>query len=312
MLPAPPKPERFHPETPPPGFEKKLVTFWQERRTIVPRLQLVHTNAAAGQGTIESSYNWAMRNTWPGAIHGNPSGPDYYTIPTCQIDRDGRGALMLPSNRQSITNAKANSFSLGFETADAGWGTDPYPTGSYFTEPQAESVAVCLAYYAWGHGIPLVYPDTWDGTGTACHTEPFGYPYWTISKGKACPGDRKKEQMRDTVLPRARAILDAWINPPGDDVTDEDIARIAAATAAAVELDDADIARIADAVIAKMPVVEIADAAALKVWRTQINDGTTGTKQNTASMLGWTRRDVSQILEAVSAADDGDTPTSAA
>lgn len=303
---TPAKPVRFHPEDPPPSFEKKLVTFWQSRRIIVPRLQLVHTNAASGQGNIESSYSWAMRNTWPDHIHGNPPGSKYTTIPTCQIDRDGRGALMLPSNRQSITNARANSFSLGFETADRGYNNDPYPAGSTFTDAQAESVAVCFAYYAWGHGIPLVYPDTWDGTGTACHTEPFGYPNWTNSQGKACPGDRKKQQVRNDILPRAREILDAWVNPPGDDdVTDEDIARIAAATAAAVELDDADIARIADAVLAKMPVDEIADAAALKVWRTQIADGPTGIKQNTASMLGWTRRDAAHILDIVDDAISG-------
>jgi hypothetical protein len=196
----PPKPERFDPELPPPGFESKLISFWRDRPKINPRLQLVHTNAASRQGSIESSYNWANQ---PGSGH---------TIPHCQIDRDGRGALMLPSNRKGIANYKAADFSLGFETADTGTLDDP--TISAFTANQAESVAVCLAYYAWGHGIPLGYPTAWDGAGSACHTEPFGYPYWTNSVGKICPGSKKKDQVRNLILPRAREIVAAWTAPP--------------------------------------------------------------------------------------------------
>lgn len=228
---TPAKPDRFDPEVPPPGFEKKLVSFWQERRIISPRLQLVHTNAASRESNVEGAYDWAMRNTEPGFVHGDPPGKNYTTIPTCQIDRDGRGALLLPSNRQTITNAQANSFSLGFETADTGTNADPAISG--FTPAQAESVAVCLAYYAWGHGIPLTYPAAWDGTGSACHTEPFGYDKWTISQGKICPGQKKKAQVRDLILPRARQILAAWTTPPppppppdpGDDdvLTPEDL-----------------------------------------------------------------------------------------
>lgn len=208
---TPAKPSAFHPETPPPGFESKLISFWRDRPIITPRLQLVHTNGASREGNIQASYNWANQ---PGSGH---------TIPHCQIDRDGRGAMMLPSNRKGIANYKAADFSLGFETADTGYLADP--TISAFTDKQAESVAVCLAYYAWGYKFPLAYPRVWDGPGTACHTEPFSYPYWTNSNGKICPGSKKKAQMRDLVLPRAREILTAWLappspppSPPGDDV----------------------------------------------------------------------------------------------
>lgn len=200
MIPA--KPAQFHPEVPPPGFEKKLISFWQARPKITPRLQLIHTNGAPNEGTIESAYNWANQ---PGSDH---------TIPTCQIDRSGRGALLLPSDRKGIANYKAATFSLAFETADRGYLTDPYPTGSYFTDAQAEAVAVACAYYSVLHNIPLTYPATWDGSGTASHTEPFGYPLWTNSAGKPCPGDRKKAQVRDVILPRARAIKAAWTAPP--------------------------------------------------------------------------------------------------
>ncbi|MBA3403982.1 MAG: N-acetylmuramoyl-L-alanine amidase [Gemmatimonadaceae bacterium] len=199
-MPTPPKPDRFHPEIPPPGFEKKLISFWQDRPIITPRMQLVHTNGASREGNIQSSFNWANQ---PGSGH---------TIPHCQIDRDGRGAMMLPSNRRGIANYKAAGFSIAFETADTGYLDDP--SISAFTDKQAESVAVALAYYSWGHKIPLVYPSAWDGTGSACHTEPFAYPYWTNSNGKICPGLKKKAQMRSLILPRAREILGAWLAPP--------------------------------------------------------------------------------------------------
>jgi hypothetical protein len=233
---TPPKPDVFDPETPPPGFEKKLVTFWQERRVITPRLQLVHTNAASGEGSIQSSYNWSMRNTQPGAIHGNPKGATYYTIPHFQIDRDGRGALLLPLNRQSITNARANPFSIGIETADTGTIADP--SISPFTPEQAESVALAFAYASWGFGIPLVYPLAWDGAGTACHTEPFGYPYWTSFQGKTCPGPNKKQQIT-AILVRAREIVAEWITPTTptppaeetDEMTDEQMTELVERTA---------------------------------------------------------------------------------
>ncbi len=221
---TPPKPAQFHPEIPPPGFEKKLISFWQDRPLITPRLQLVHTNGASREGNIQASYNWANR---PGS--GN-------TIPHCQIDRDGRGAMLLPSNRRGIANYKAAGFSLGFETADTGYLADP--SMSAFTDKQAESVAVCLAYYAWGYKIALSYPSAWDGAGSACHTEPFAYPYWTNSNGKICPGAKKKAQMRGLILPRAREILGAWLAPPpapAPTPTQEDDMLVNAATLASVK-----------------------------------------------------------------------------
>jgi hypothetical protein len=189
----------FAPDVPPPGVELKLISFWRDRPKIDPRLQLVHTNAASQEGDIDSAYRWANQ---PGSGH---------TIPHIQFDRDGRAAMFLPSDRKGIANYRAADFSLGFETADTGYLADPGI--SALTLVQAEKVAVACAYYSMLHGIPLLYPDTWDGTGTACHTEPFGYPWWTNAKGKICPGAKKKQQVRELVLPRAREIVAAWTAP---------------------------------------------------------------------------------------------------
>lgn len=205
-------PEEYAPHIPPPGIEVDLLPFWEERRLIVPRLQLIHTNGASVEGTVKSARNYSMHNAQPGYIHGNPKGPKYTTIPHIQFDRDSTACMFIPSNRQSITNARANSFSLGFETADTGYLDDP--AISAFTDGQLETISVACAYYSILHNIPLEYPTAWDGRGTACHTEPFGYPFWTSFNGKICPGAKKKAQVRNLILPRAREIRLEWLTPP--------------------------------------------------------------------------------------------------
>jgi hypothetical protein len=234
----PPRPPTFAFDLAPPGCEVQFVTFWRDRALLDDgraRLQLVHTNAASREGSIESSWNWA---------HAKPG---QNTIPHYQIDRSGRARKMLPSNRRGIANATSTSapgydvygnvrnWSLAYETADTGTLADPGI--SAFTEAQVERVATILAYEsitAGGGdslGIPLSYPSTWHGAGSACHTEPFTNPYWTLYAGKLCPGAKKKQQVRDLILPRAREIAAAWLPLPPeevDEVTEADKLQIIA------------------------------------------------------------------------------------
>lgn len=212
---TPAKPAQFHPEVPPPGFEAKFIDHWQDRPTMTApaRLQLAHTNALPFEGTVDVAFRIA--NRW------NPVDRPEVTIPQFQIDLDGRGAMLLPLDRMGIHSFKVNGWCIGIETADTG--TDADPSISAFSEAQAEQVAVAFAYSAVLYNIPLVYPDTWDGAGTACHTDPFTYPYWTKYEGKFCPGDKKKAQVRDVILPRAIAIRDAWLAPPPPDPGDGDL-----------------------------------------------------------------------------------------
>jgi hypothetical protein len=195
----PPKPERFAANIPPPGVTRNLVAFNNVRVKITPRLQLVHTNGASKEGNIASAKRWAEAN------------PGSNTCPHFQVDRDGSAGMLLELDRKGIGNYKAADWSWVIETADTGYLDDP--TISEFTGKQAETVAIILAYGAVLYKIPLAYPATWDGAGTACHTEPFGYPLWTNAKGKICPGQKKKAQMRDLILPRAREIVAAWTAP---------------------------------------------------------------------------------------------------
>jgi hypothetical protein len=212
----PPKPKGYAADAAPAFVELKLSSYktaggalwWPTRPQISPRLQLVHTNGATGEGSIESAINW-----------GNAK-PYENTHPHYQVDRH-RAAKFVPSDRKGIGNATAlgaqgdygnvSDWSIVIETADEGYPT-PGEAGGFIGD-QVEMIAQILAYESILWHIPLSYPGEWWQPGTACHTEPFGFPYWTIHTGKVCPGYTKKQQMRTVVLPRAREIAAAWTAP---------------------------------------------------------------------------------------------------
>jgi hypothetical protein len=127
---------------------------------------------------------------------------------------DGDAAQFIDINQAQNACYKVNGWAISYETADSGYKTDP--AISAFTEAQLQMLANGVAYCSVLYNIPLTYPSTWDGTGSACHTEPFAYPYWTNSNGKICPGQKKKTQVRDVILPHARKIVSAWTSttPP--------------------------------------------------------------------------------------------------
>jgi len=211
-----PKPAIFDPANAPPGVQLKFISFWQQRDMITPRLLLVHTNAASKEGSIDAAYNWA-----------NQEGSNH-TIPHYQVDRQDNGSgfiarKMLPTNRKGIANQTAPSvegfstygsvqkFSLAIETADLGYPTPGATEG--FTPAQAEMIARIIAYESIVWKFPIALPDSWHGTGVASHTDPYGYPFWTIAQGKVCPGDAKKKQVREQIIPRANAIKAEWTAP---------------------------------------------------------------------------------------------------
>jgi hypothetical protein len=217
--PIPPRPE-FSPFGAPPGVAVDFTAFkafnssgqtisapwWQTRLVIKPRLALVHTNGASKEGNLASQVNWA--NSSPNNTH------PHFAVNAPQPTK------FVPSDRKGIGNYRVSDWSIVIETADAGWPT-PGNAGGFLYD-HAEIVARILAYESivadlLGSSMPLQYPGRWDGAGVGCHTEPFGYPYWTNSSGKACPGATKKAQVRDEILPRARQIRAAWLDQPSED-----------------------------------------------------------------------------------------------
>jgi hypothetical protein len=204
------KPALFRPDTGPVGCEIRFVTFLEDRPRVPNGMRLIlgHTNAAQREGSIASAWNWA---------HAKPNSN---TCPHYQVDRNGNTRKMLPSNRRAIANATVNSvegahgdvawFSIAIETADSGTLADP--SISAFTPAQIDAMVAIYAYESIVHPqIKLAYPTEWWGAGSAAHTEPFGYPYWTLYNGKICPGNKKKQQIRDIIIPRARELRARWL-----------------------------------------------------------------------------------------------------
>lgn len=217
---VPPRPTQFAANRAPDWCELKLLAYktatagvwWETRPTIRPRLQLVHTNGATKEGSIESSINW-----------GNAA-PYANTHPHYQVDRN-RAAKLVPTDRKGIGNATAlgaqgdhgnvSDWSIVIETSDEGYPA-PGEAGGFIGN-QVEMIAQILAYESILWKIPLRYPAEWWQAGTAGHTDPYGYPYWTIAPGKVCPGYTKKQQLRNVVMPRAREIAAAWTAPPPEE-----------------------------------------------------------------------------------------------
>jgi hypothetical protein len=216
----PPKPAAFTPEGSVPGVEIKNITFLSDRPLlkVSPRLLLVHTNAASVEGTVESAWNHTHAN------------PNENTCPHYQVDRTHNGATrarkMLPTNRRSIANATVKEFegghgdvswfSISIETADLGFPSKANgfkaPGGTIGFDPQqGELIAQIIAYESIVHGFSIETPKEWFGSGVGCHTEPFGFPHWTLFKGKECPGAQKKLDMRTWIMPRANEIKSAWL-----------------------------------------------------------------------------------------------------
>lgn len=230
----PPRPPILAPGLSVPGVEIRFVEFWESRPAMSPRSLFVHTNGARNEGTVDSAWNWS---------HAKPG---KNTLPHYQVDRthDGvtRARKMLPTDRRGIGNGTVTAssdlwptltagqraeiaahghvggWSIVIETADLGWPDavrPDAPGGTVgFDEGQAEMVAQIIAFEALLHGFPIEFPDAYWGSGVASHTEPFGFPFTTTAPGKPCPGAAKKRDMRDLVMPRARAIVEHWRNPP--------------------------------------------------------------------------------------------------
>jgi len=216
----PPKPAAFTPEGSVPGVELRSVEFLADRPLlkVKPRLLLVHTNAASVEGSVDSAWRHSHAD------------PNQNTLPHYQVDRTHNGVTrarkMLPTNRRSIANATVKEhrgehgdvswFSISIETADLGF---PMKENGFkapgetigFDPQQGELVAQIIAYESIVHDLPIATPKEWFGAGVACHTEPFGFPHWTIKKGKTCPGAQKKTDVREWIIPRANEIRRAWV-----------------------------------------------------------------------------------------------------
>lgn len=235
----PPRPPRFTSDAAPLGVEIDLVTFSDTRPAIDTTALHVHTNAASKEGTIES----AKRHIY--------AAPGSNTLPHYQIDRthngitrackfldtslrgigsttvgrttrDSAGRLIWPTltdTQRATIDAHDNvrDHTIVIETADTGYLDDP--TISAFDPGQIEALAQIEAFEAIVHGFPLAMQVNYWDPGIGSHTDPWGFPYTTIHRGKFCPGLKKKTQVRTVVLARAIEIARAWTYTPNPNPT---------------------------------------------------------------------------------------------
>ena len=196
--------------------------WWETRPKIVPRVGIVHTNAARntpGGASLQSQVNFAnggMTRTHPhyclneGSLTGSSTqGPTKF----------------VPTDRRSIANSSPAWFeqqtgevdpsfwTISIETADHGSDNVPNSPADMgpFLHDHAELVARIVAYESIVWGIPISVPDVWNGRGWVTHTDPFPFPHYTSFRGKTCPGVTKKDRfLRGDILPRAREIEQVW------------------------------------------------------------------------------------------------------
>jgi hypothetical protein len=146
---------------------------------------------------------------------------------------------------RSGANLNGNHRVIAIENEDhgprfGGWNTSDGHAVPALTPEQVESNAKILAWAHRVHGIPLqLCPDSRSTSkGLAYHRQgvdgnfgDYDFPgrvadgeTWSSSRGKVCPGDRRISQ-RTQILARAKDIVN------GDDVSPEDIEKIARRTA---------------------------------------------------------------------------------
>jgi hypothetical protein len=231
MIKIPPLPDRFTPDAAPVGIEIRFVPFMSDRPEIDTDAIHYHTNAAQGEGTVDSAWRHIM------------AAPGTNTLPHYQVDRthDGKtrackflrtdlrgigsttvgrytkyssGALIWPTLSKSVqdeilSHPNVRDRTIVVETADTGTIKDP--AISPFDDGQLEVCATIAAFESITHGFPRIFQEDWTDPGIGSHTDPRGFPYTTIHPGKICPGLSKKDQVRNNIIQRAKVIADAWM-----------------------------------------------------------------------------------------------------
>lgn len=97
-------------------------------------------------------------------------------------------------------NASANVRAVSIETASNLQGTDPW------TAEQLEELVKLGVWLNKTHGIPAHKPTTWNSPGMGYHSL---YASWSTN-GTNCPGDARRAQFNDYVLPE----INRRLNPP--------------------------------------------------------------------------------------------------
>lgn len=148
---------------------------------IVPTQYIVHSIAAPW--TVERIYEYWRDSTNLESHFG--------------LAYDGDLGQFIGTQTRADANYSANNHAISIETASNLEHTDPWTTEQLY---KLIDVGVWLNRT---HGIPAVEPDAWDKPGMGFHSM---FPEWS-GGGTECPGDARRAQWRDTVLPEIQRHL---------------------------------------------------------------------------------------------------------
>ena len=177
---------------------------------------------------------WIILHTVVGTVAGSLGGADYHLY----VRANGSFVQVHDLDRRSAASVQANPYSIAVVAEDKG-PAFPAWTGSNvpaYTAAQVDTLIWILTFVCTRYGLPAnalqtscldqgqgigwhrlgidgSYPNTWPlwGRRPGCQS-------WSLSTGKACPGDRRIRQIVDVIIPAVAAAL-------GDDDLTPDEAR---------------------------------------------------------------------------------------
>ncbi len=230
-----------------PKATPKLLSTWDvkngaKRRSIRPRVIVLHTNAAGSAVSLQS--NWT---------HANEGGTQAHFQIQGGFHSDGTiGAWQfLPTDREGVGSWNGDSFGITIETQDDGATPLEKLRTTPWTAAQVEAIAQVCAVECQRWGIPVRVADKWDGSGIGWHrqwgvnsrsvtSKGEGLPVgslpgyvnpWTMTSGKTCPENARIAQV-PAIVARVAQII-AGQNPPDmeEDMTPAQADQLAAVNA---------------------------------------------------------------------------------
>lgn len=104
---------------------------------------------------------------------------------------DGDIGQFIGTQTRADANMYANVRAVSIETASNDQHTDPW------TDAQVEQLIRLGVWLNQTHGIPAKIPSSWDAPGMGFHSM---FSQWSDG-GTACPGDARRAQFRNFILP---------------------------------------------------------------------------------------------------------------
>jgi hypothetical protein len=117
---------------------------------------------------------------------------------------DGDLGQFIGTQTRADANMYANVRAISLESASNLDHTDPW------TDKQIQAIIGLGVWLNRTHGIPAKVPDAWDKPGMGFHSM---FPQWSDG-GTACPGDARRQQFHNQILPGIQAALSGASTPP--------------------------------------------------------------------------------------------------